>query len=212
MVTRNRTRPTFGLCARASLVCVSLLIGGCSVSENPYESQTVHGDEAVELIDSMRADGSYEDARRRINDAAATIAERIVGAVPGQTWQFSPDPNVQQVKSDGLPCDKLTGDIARRPLSDMVEFGRPFTSDEFATASDIVRDEAAEFGADGEDSLFNEQSRRDFHVQGGGFEFDLRQGGSAILTITGDCFLMQSVIDSPAGQVPADPPTEPSTR
>uniref|UniRef100_UPI0032B28D57 LppA family lipoprotein n=1 Tax=uncultured Mycolicibacterium sp. TaxID=2320817 RepID=UPI0032B28D57 len=96
------------------------------------------------------------------------------------------------------------------PLSDMVEFGRPFTSEEFATASDIVRDEAAEFGADGEDSLFNEQSRRDFHVQGGGFEFDLRQGGSAILTITGDCFLMQSVIDSPAGQLPADP--EPSTR
>ena len=210
MVTRNRARPTFRLRAGASLVCVSVLIGGCSVSENPYESQTVHGDEAVELIDSMRPGGSYEDARRRINDAAATIAERIVGAVPGQTWQFSPDPNVQQVKSDGLPCDKLTGDIARRPLSDMVEFGRPFTSEEFATASDIVRDEAAEFGADGGDSLFNEQSRRDFHVRGGGFEFDLRQGGSAILTITGDCFLMQSVIDSPAGQLPADP--EPSTR
>lgn len=110
MVTRNRARPIFKLCAGASLVCVSVLIGGCSVSENPYESQTVHGDEAVELIDSMRPDGSYEDARRRINEAAATVAERIVGAVPGQTWQFSPDPNVQQVKSDGLPCDKLTGD------------------------------------------------------------------------------------------------------
>lgn len=210
MVTRNRTRLTFRLTAATSL-CVSILIGGCSVTENPYESQTVKGNEAVEVIDSLRPEGSYEDARRRINDAAATIAERIVAAVPGQTWQFSADPNVQEVKSDGLPCEKLTGDIARRPLSDMVEFGRPFTADEFATASDIVRAQAAEFGATGEDSLFNEESRRDFHVQGGGFEFDLRQGGSAIFTITGDCFLMQSVVDLPAGQLPPKPPTTPSS-
>ena len=108
------------------------------MTENPYESQTVKGDEAVRLIDDMRAQGSYEDARRRMNDAAATIAERIVSAVPGQTWQFSADPNVQEVKSDGLPCEKLTGDIARRPLSDVVEFGRPFAADEFATAGQIV--------------------------------------------------------------------------
>ncbi len=62
-----------------------------------------------------------------------------------------------------------------------------------------MRDQAAGFGVTGEETLFNEESRRDFHVQGGGFEFVLRQGGSAIFTITGDCFLMQSVVDLPAG-------------
>lgn len=195
----------------ATLLCTSTLIGGCSLSENPHESTTVHGGEAIELIDGMRAKGSFEDARQRLNDAAKATAERIVAAVPGETWQFTADPNVQQVKQAGLPCEKLTGDIARRPLSDMVEFGRTFDAEEFTTANEIVREEAAKLGATGESSLFNEDSKRDFDVQGNGYEFTLRQSGSAILTITGDCFLMQSVVDLPPGQLPPEPPIVPSS-
>ena len=191
------------------LLGTSTLIGGCSLFDNPYESKTLKGDEAIELIDSMRAKGSFEDARQRLNDAAKVIAERIVDAVPGETWQFTADPNVQQVKQAGLPCEKLTGDIARRPLSDMVEFGRTFDAEEFAAANEIVREEAAKFGATGESSLFDEDSKRDFDVRGNGYDFTLRQGGSAILTITGDCVLMQSVVDLPPGQLPPEPPIVP---
>lgn len=193
----------------AMLLCSSMLIGGCSLTENPYESKTLKGDEAIKLIDTMRAKGSYEAARQRLNDAAKSIAERIVAAVPNETWQFATDPNVQQVKRAGLPCEKLTGDIARRPLSDMVEFGRTLSAEEFTTASEIVRDEAAKFGAASDSSLFDESSKRDFDVQGNGYEFRLRQGGSAIFTITGDCFLMQSVVDLAPGQLPPEPPLVP---
>ena len=215
---RTRRHPVAQFLNTSKLVCTSMLlgtstlIGGCSLFDNPYESKTVTGDEAIEaieLIDSMRTKGSFEDARQRLNDAARGIAERIVVAVPGETWQFTADPNVQHVKQAGLPCEKLTGDIARRPLSDMVEFGRTFDAEEFATANEIVREEAAKFGATGESSLFDEDAKRDFDVRGNGYEFTLRQGGSAILTITGDCVLMQSVVDLPPGQLPPEPPIVP---
>lgn len=209
MVTRRRPGHTRSTRAVLVLMAAATLIGGCSVTENPYESKTVEGDEAIALIDSMRAKGSYEAARQRLNDTAQTIAQRIVDAVPGQTWQFSTNPDVREVKGDGLPCDKLTGSVALKPLADLVEFGRLFSSDEFRTATDIVRHEASTFGATDESSLFNEDSRRDIDIRGGGYEFNLRQSKAAILNITGDCFLKQGVIDLPPGQLPPPPPIVP---
>jgi hypothetical protein len=211
MVTRPRTERTQRRVAAAMLVCTSLLIGGCSMNENPYQSKTVKGDDAVQLIDDMRAKGSYEDAQQRLTGTAKTIAERITAAVPGQSWKFDDDPSGQHVTTQGLPCEKLTGDIARRPLADSVVFGRTFNAEEFATAHDIVRQEAAQYGATDESSLFNEQSRRDYDVQGNGFEFKLGQAKVATLNITGDCFLMQSVVKLPAGQLPPEPPIVPTT-
>ncbi|MGV0784335.1 LppA family lipoprotein [Mycolicibacterium sp. XJ775] len=198
LIKQARRRVT----ALTFLVCTSMVIGGCSLTENPYESKTVEGEEAIKLIDTMRAKGSYEDARARLNTTAQTIAERVAAAIPGQTWKFSDDPDAMEVKASGLPCTKLTMDVARRPLSDMVIFGRTFTSEEFEMANDIVRQEAARVGAAGESSLFNDDAKRDYDVQGNGYEFNLRQGGTAMLTATGDCFLMQSVVDLPPGQLP----------
>ena len=206
MVTPPRTHRARGRLAAALLVCTSLLIGGCSMTENPYASKTVKGDGAVQLIDGMRAKGSYEDAQRRLTTTAKAIAERIAAAVPGQSWKFDDDPAGQQITRQGLPCEKLTGDIARRPLADSIVFGRTFDTEEFATAHDIVRQEAAQYGATDESSLFNEQSRRDYDVQGNGFEFKLGQAKVATLNITGDCFLVQSVINLPPGQMPPEPP------
>lgn len=110
------------------------------MTENPYESMTVNVDEAVKLIDGMRAIGSYEDARQHLTATAGTIANRITAAIPGQTWRFNDDPHRQHIIRDGLPCEKLTGDIARRPIADAVDFGRLFTADEFAVAHDVVRE------------------------------------------------------------------------
>jgi Lipoprotein confined to pathogenic Mycobacterium len=211
MVTPRRTEHgQYRVAALAFLMCTSILIGSCSLTENPYESKTLEGQEAVQLIDSMRANGSFEDARQRLNATARTIAERIVAAVADQTWQFNTDPNVQRVKAGGLPCEKLTGSIAGRPMADVVEFGRTFSTEEFTTARDIVRQEAAPYGATDESSLFNDPARRDYDLQGNGFEFNLMQSKAAILNITGDCFLMQAVIDLPAGQMPPKPPLTPN--
>jgi len=158
--------------------------------------------------------GSYEDARERLNTSARAIAEQIVAAVPGQSWQFSDDPNVQEVKRNGLPCKdlRLTGSVALRPTADTVAFGRTFTSEEFAVAADIVRREAAKYGVTDESSLFDEQSRRDYAVQGNGYEFQLMQINRARLNITGDCFLMQRVLDLPPGQLPPKPPLTTTSR
>lgn len=180
------------------------------MTENPDESTTAEGDEAIALIDSMRSKGSFEDARRRLNEAAQTIAERVVAAMPGQTWKFEDDPAGRKSLEAGLPCDKLTGSIARRPMADSVIFGRTFDTEEFATAADIVGQEAAAFGATGESSLFNEQDKRDYDIQGNGYEFNLGQIEFATLEITGDCFLMQSVVDLPPGQLPPKPPIVPT--
>lgn len=179
------------------------------MTENPHEPKTVKGDEAIMLIDTMRPKGSYEDARQRLDTTARVAAERIVAAVPGQTWQFNTDPYGQNVKRQGLPCEELTGDIARRPMADSVQFGRTFSAEEFATANDIVRQEAAQYGATDESSLFNTEDRRDLDIRGNGYEFTLGQINVATLTITAGCFLMQTVVNLPPGQLPPEPPIVP---
>jgi hypothetical protein len=189
---------------------VTLLIGGCDVDDNPHKSETVKGDDAVALIDSMRSKGSFDEARQRLNATARVIGDRITAAVPGQTWRFTDDPNLLKTASEGVSCEKLTGDIARRPKADAVVFGRTFSADEFKVAADVVRQEASPYGATEESSLFNEQSRRDYDVQGNGFEFNLGQIEVATLTITGDCFLLQRTLDLPAGQLPPEPPIVPT--
>ncbi|BBZ09194.1 hypothetical protein MDOR_33630 [Mycolicibacterium doricum] len=181
------------------------------MTENPYESKTVNGDEAVQLIDSMRANGSFEDARERLNNSARVIGERITAAVPGQTWRFDDDPHGVKAARNGALCEKLHADVARRPRADPVVFGRTFSAEEFATAADIVREEAAQYGATDDSSLFNEQAKRDFDLQGNGYEFNLGQINFATLTITGDCFLLQTVLDLPPGQLPPEPPILPTT-
>lgn len=210
MVNSRRAASRRRLAAVFVLLCVSTLMGGCQVTENPYESKTVKGDNAIQLIDSLRPKGSFETARQRITDTAAVIAARIVAAVPGQTWKFEDDPHGLDAKRQGLPCEKLTGDIARRPMADPVVFGRTFSTEEFATAHDIVRQEAATYGATDQSSLFNEQAKRDYAVTGNGYEFKLGQIKYATLEITGDCFLMQRVVNLPAGQLPPEPPIVPT--
>nr|WP_090341536.1 LppA family lipoprotein [Mycolicibacterium malmesburyense]CRL71528.1 lipoprotein LppA [Mycolicibacterium malmesburyense] len=207
----------------AALVLASSLplIGGCTVFDQardsiddmngPYQSESLSDEQKIQLIDGMRDKGSYEAARERLNDTARVIGERVAAAIPGQTWKFTDDPNVQRVKAGGLACDELTGDIARRPLTDTVDFGRPFTAQEFSIAADIVRQEAAQYGATDDSSLFDEPSKRDFNLQGNGYEFDLGQIDNATLNIKGDCFLRQRVLDMPPGQLPPKPPILPTT-
>ena len=69
MVTRRRAeRAQRRLAGLTFLLCISTPIGGCSLTESPYESETVKGEEAVGLIDSMRAKGSFEEAGERLKD------------------------------------------------------------------------------------------------------------------------------------------------
>lgn len=157
----------------------------------------------VQLIDTMRARGSFEAARERLTRTAQSIAEQISAAVPGQTWRFADDQNERDAYSNGSLCDKLDPDIARRPRAKTVEFGTPFSTDGFASATDIVRREAAKYGARTEGSLFNEPAKHDYDVHGDGYEFNLGQIKVATLLIKGDCFLLQKVVDLPPGRLPA---------
>ena len=168
-------------------------------------------EEAVAVIDSMRGRGSFEDARQRLGDTARVIGDRISAAVPGQTWRFDDDPYGLNAAREGLSCDKLRGDIARRPAADPIIFGRTFSAEEFATAADIVGQEAAKYGATDGSSLFNEEPKRDFEVRGNGYEFTLGQIDLATLTVRGDCFLLRKTLELPAGHLPPQPPIVPPT-
>jgi hypothetical protein len=212
---------TAAIAALVLVVVVAGLLGGCGAYEkarkaakdlgNPYESQHLSEQQEIQLIDSMRAKGSYEAARERLNNTARVIGERISAAVPGQTWKFDDDPYGQESARAGLSCEKLTDDIASRPIADAVIFGRTFSANEFKTAADIVREEAAKYGATDQSSLFNEASKREYSVQGNGYEFRLMQIKFAGLDIHGDCFLHQRVLDSPPGQLPPPTTTAPGT-
>ncbi len=85
------------------------------------------------------------------------------------------------------------------------------SAEDFKVVTNIVREEAAKYGATTESSLFNESAKRDYDVQGNGYEFNLGQIKFATLNITGDCFLLQKVLDLPAGQLPPEPPIWPTT-
>lgn len=159
-------------------------------------------EQKVKLVDSMRAKGSFEAARDRLTGSAQAIAEQISSAVPGQTWKFADDPNEQDAYRNGSLCDNIDPDLARRPRARTVEFGTPFTTDGFTAAVAVVRQEAAKYGATQQSSLFNEPARRDFDVQGDGNEFNLGQAKVATLLITGECFLLQKVLDTPPGRLP----------
>jgi len=195
-----------GRVGRWGLVMSVLVLGGCVMFEDSRDSGRLTRDEAVRLIDSMRDKGSFEEMRERVNASARAIAEQIVAAIPGQTWEVDDDPEQLEFLRGGTSCEKLTGDIARRPSSDRILFGRNFTPKEYAIALDIVRNEAVKYGVTAESSLFDEGSRHDRALVGNGYEFELMQIERPILIITGDCFLMQRVLDLPPGQLPPDSP------
>lgn len=142
-------------------------------------------DQKIKLIDSMRAKGSFEAARDRLTTTAQTIAEQISTAISGQTWKFADDSNAQDDYQNGSLCDKLDPYIARRPRARTVEFGSTFSEDGFTAAAHVVRQEAAKYGATSQSSLFNEPAKRDYDVQGQGYEFNLGQINFATLLITG---------------------------
>lgn len=165
----------------------------------------------IKLIDSLRSKGSFEAGRDHLTKTAQSIAEQIAAAVPGQTWKFDDDPYGKKSREMGSPCEQLTGDIANRPVANSIIFGSPFSADTFDIAVKIVREEAAKYGATNQNSLFNEPAKRDYDVQGNGYEFNIGQIKIASLNVTGDCRLMQNVIDMPPGQLPPEPPILPTT-
>ncbi len=178
---------------------------------NPDTSPHLTDEQKIQLIDSMRHKGSFEAARERLTTTARIISDRISAAIPGQTWKFTEDPNVQKVDREGSLCEKLSADIARRPTPDSIKFGTTFSAEDFKIAANIVREEAAKYGATTESSLFNESAKRDYDVQGNGYEFNLGQINFATLNITGECLLLQKVLDLPPGQLPPEPPIWPTT-
>ncbi|WP_214645006.1 LppA family lipoprotein, partial [Mycobacterium tuberculosis] len=89
---------------------------------------------------------------------ARIIADRVSAAIPGQTWKFTEDPAGRKADQEGLSCKELTGDIARRPIADAVIFGTAFSAEDFKVVTNIVREEAAKYGATTESSLFNESA------------------------------------------------------
>jgi hypothetical protein len=168
-------------------------------------------EQTIKLIDSLRSKGSFEAGRDQLTKTAQLIAEQITAAIPGQNWKFDDDPYGKKSREGGLPCERLTGDIANRPVANSIIFGSTFSTDTFQTAASIVRQEAAKYGATTQNSLFNELAKRDYDVQGNGYEFNIGQIKFATLNITGDCRLMQKIIDLPPGQLPSEPPILPTT-
>ncbi|CEZ28772.1 lipoprotein LppA [Mycobacterium tuberculosis] len=152
------------------------------MDQSPDTSRRLTDEQKIQLIDSMRNKGSYEAARERLTATARIIADRVSAAIPGQTWKFDDDPNIQQSDRNGALCDKLTADIARRPIANSVMFGATFSAEDFKIAANIVREEAAKYGATTESSLFNESAKRDYDVQGNGYEFNSCKSNSPHLT------------------------------
>ncbi|WP_057333869.1 LppA family lipoprotein, partial [Mycobacterium tuberculosis] len=181
-----RTLPRWQRIVALTMIGISTaLIGGCTMGQNPDKSPHLTGEQKIQLIDSMRNKGSYEAARERLTATAQIIADRVSAAIPGQTWKFNDDSYGQDFYRNGSLCKELSADIARRPMAKPVDFGSTFSAEDFKIAANIVREEAAKYGATTESSLFNESAKRDYDVQGNGYEFRLLQIKFATLNITG---------------------------
>jgi hypothetical protein len=185
-MTPHTPPPTGVLIQRIAALAMTAMLAvsagsGCAIYEkfrkgyeelnNPTGAKPLMSDEEkIELIDSMRAKGSFEAARERLTNTAQSIAEQIVAAVPGQTWRFADDENARIQYRDGAPCTGgsklISEDIAGRPRAKTAVFGTTFSVEDFKTAAGIVRQVAAEYGATTESSLFNESAKRDYDVQG----------------------------------------------
>jgi hypothetical protein len=83
-----------------------------------------------------------------------------------------------------------------------VVFDLPFTSEGFPTAVGVIRQEATALGASKQSSLFDDPAKREYVISGNGYKFGILQLDSALLTVDGDCHLLQKVIDSPPGALP----------
>lgn len=192
-------------------ILAAFSVGGCAelrkdvndLSHPDGGPPSLTNEQKIKLIDSMRPKGSFEAAREHLTDTAQSIAEQIIAAAPGQSWKFAEDENERDAYENGSLCDKLDPDIGRRPRAKTVEFAAPFSANDFSVATDVVRRAAAKYGATTQTSLFNDSAKREYDVQGSGYEFNLGQMKLATLLIKGDCFLLQKIIDLPPGQLPS---------
>ncbi len=155
------------------------------------------------LVETLRSKGSFESARAELTERAGALAEKISRAVEGGTpWKFDTTSDFARTLRRGSRCDGLPGDIALKPDADPVVFDPPFTADEFRIAVGVVRRAAADLGATEESSLFDESTAREYLVSGNGYRFRILQMTVAVLTVAGDCHLLEKVIDLPPGQLP----------
>lgn len=154
-----------------------------------------------DIIESLRPKGSFEAARSTLTEIARSIATQIDAAIPGgQPWRVNSDTELGRMSYLGAPCDDLPGDVALKPGAEPIVFDPAFTAENFPAAVGVIREQAAKLGATRESSLFNEDSKREYLVSGNGYEFHVLQLKVAVLTVSGDCHLLQKVIDLPPGQ------------
>ena len=157
----------------------------------------------IDVIDSLRPKGSFEPARIGLTEIAASLAEKISRSIPGgKPWKFNTTSGFAKTLQRGSVCDGLPGGIALKPAADPVVFDPPFSADEFRVAVDVIRGVAAEFCATEESSLFNDDAEREYLFSGSGYTFRILQMKVAVVTVSGDCHLLQRVLDLPPGRLP----------
>jgi hypothetical protein len=201
--------------SRLILACTAVALtastlSGCATYQKAQQmndgnsSPAQLGDQqTIDLIDSLRPKGSFEAAHDNLTAIARAVAEKINQAVPGgKPWTVNTTSQIVTNARNGLPCgNDLSAGTAGKPEADPVQFDA-FTPSEFKIAVNVIRQEAAKLGATEESSLFDDASKREYFVSGNDYRFNIFQINSAIFSISGDCHLLQKVIDLPPGKLP----------
>ena len=200
------------IAATAAVTITASPLSGCAAYQKarqmsddpdstPPAAQT--DQQRIALIDSLRPRGSFEAARAHLTAIAGSVAEQISQAVPGgKPWTFDSTSELATDARNGVPCDNdLSAGTARKPDADPVQFD-VFAPGDFTIAVGVIRREAAALGATEESSLFDDPAKREYVVSGNGYLFRILQINSTWLTVSGDCHLLQKVIDSPPGTLP----------
>lgn len=186
----------------AAAAALAITLSGCTTHQKAGQ-MSADDQQTIELIDSLRPKGSFESAREHLSALAATVAEKINEAVPGgKPWRVDTTSDLAQTLHHGAVCDDLAGNIALKPDAAPVVFDPPFSPEEFRIAAEVIRAEAAKVGATEASSLFDESAKREYFVKGNGYTFRILQMKVALLTVSGDCHLLQKVLDLPPGQLP----------
>jgi hypothetical protein len=189
---RKRWKIAGWMIVAIATVAVIAIVAWLSAALSHNQEPTMNPNQDIALEDQLRTKEPAEEALTRYEAILQETADAITELVPELTWKWNRDP-------DFLDC---TGQFAetrgvRAGTRNLLANG-PIPDSVWPSALQVVRDRAAELGADQEHVYADKPGHHDVAVYGGnGIEIRLMSRERAVLTATSDCHLKRADL-SPA--------------
>jgi hypothetical protein len=160
------------------MAVVGMSVFGCGATDS--ESQGNPGPQRVaELENGLRSKPSFEAARTEYVTATNQMADKIAARMPGMKWTV-----------DENSWNGCGGDYAWTRAVQVyyrIVFNRAISDDVWPAALQIVKDGAAQFGANTVTGFVDQPGNKDLTIYGSGAQFHFGTKVQTVLAVTSDC-------------------------